>query len=156
MSIVDRIREERRSHQRRLDKARAAIRELTVDERNEILAEMVDAVEREEPSPSLKKAAPLKQSQAHEVVDSAKFNDAPLRVLIVEVMRDAPPLGTHEIYEAVTSRFPNLVVMKNSVAAQVHRLSTIQPPVLVQKGENAKGHPLYGLANNTKAQLRLG
>jgi hypothetical protein len=67
-----------------------------------------------------------------------------IRDLIVAVMSDDVARGTGDICRAVAHRDPN--ANKNSVNAQVHRMRTMTPPMLVPRDKNDHGQQMWGLA----------
>lgn len=138
MSIVERILEKQQSRRKRLDAARDAISRLSPDERDEILAELIEAVETQHVAPPVAASVPTAAPNVGNGTMSVK-------AMIIETMHHAEaPLRTHEIYLAARERYPDADINKNTVAAAVHRLSTQDPPLLVQRGSDPRG-PMYSI-----------
>ena len=133
MSVLDRILAKQQSRKKRMDTARAAVKALTPEEREEILAEMAMEFDEDIEIPAPEKPAPPAKVPTKVTVPMS------VRAMIVSALRDSTtPLRTHEIFLATKAKFPGADINKNTVAAAVHRLATQKPPLLIVRGTDER------------------
>ena len=140
---------------RRLDAARTARDALTLDELEQFVAETVGVyqakAEGAAAAASGQRPPMLKIDTAPPLKVSMPVGKVTLRQAVMSVLAGGAVLGTGDIYAHVVELVPGAKYV--SVASEIKKMKLTDPPMLVQRGSNAKGHGVYALAAGLRTNV---